>query len=214
MRTEEEQIDAIKSWWKENGKSTVLGIVVALAIVLGWRGWQDHQRNTSEMASAEYQNLLSTAAVQPGEQLSDEKRKTAEHLAAQIKQNYEGLAYGRYAALWLAKSAVEQGDLAKAQTELEWVKTISEDKSLAQVAQLRLARVLLAQDKADQALAELQGAPVEGFQASFYEVQGDVYLALGRDSDARTAYQKAKAAPKGDQRPILAIKLDDLAEGK
>ncbi|MEH6627112.1 MAG: tetratricopeptide repeat protein [Motiliproteus sp.] len=211
MRTEEEQVEAIKSWWKENGSSTVFGIVAAVAIVLGWRGWQDYQTNTAELASAEYQNLIATVVVQPGQELTEEKRKTAEHLASQLKGDYESLIYSQYAALWLAKSAVEQNDLPKAQTELEWVVAQDSDISIVNVARIRLARVLLAQDKAEQALSQLQNTPQEGFQASYYEVQGDIYLAMGRHQDARTAFNKALASPSGEQRAILAMKLDDLA---
>ncbi len=98
LRTEEEQIEAIKSWWKENGRSTVFGVVAAIAIVLGWRGWQDYETNTSELASAEYQNLLATVAVPAGQELTEEKRKTAEHLAAQLKANYDNLMYSEYAS--------------------------------------------------------------------------------------------------------------------
>ena len=44
FRTEEEQVEAIKRWWQENGKSTVLGVAIAMAAVFGWRGWNDYQR--------------------------------------------------------------------------------------------------------------------------------------------------------------------------
>ncbi len=101
--------------------------------------------------------------------------------------------------------------MAKAQAELEWVVAKNSDVALTNVARIRLARVLLAQDKAEQALSQLQTAPQEGFQASFYEAQGDIYAALGRNEDARGAYAKAQAAPGGEQRPILAMKMDDLA---
>ena len=39
LRTEEEQVEALKSWWKENGKSLIMGVVIAVAAVFGWRGW-------------------------------------------------------------------------------------------------------------------------------------------------------------------------------
>ncbi len=211
LRTEEEQVEALKNWWKENGRSTVIGVVAAVAIVLGWRGWQDYQQNTAAAASALYQNLLAAAVVQQGESLTEEKRKTAEHLAGQLKTDFESLAYARYAALWLAKSAVESGNLTRAEEELNWVLSHDPDETLAGITRLRLARVQLAMGNADQALSQLKGSPAAGFQASFYEVQGDIYQAMGREEDARQAYVKAKAAPQGEQRPLLAMKLDDLA---
>ena len=211
LRTEEEQIEVIKNWWKENGRSTVFGILAAIAIVLGWRGWQQSEQNTAEQASALYQNMQAAIVVQPGQILDEEKRKTAEHLAGQLKSDFGDLAYAQYAALWLAKSAVESGDLPLAQTELEWVLERKPMESIVRIAELRLARILLAQSKAEQALKYLNTEPAEGFQASYYEVKGDVYEAMGRMDEARRAYAKAVAAPQGGQRPILTMKLDNLA---
>lgn len=210
LRTEEEQLEALKRWWKENGRASVLGIVVAIAIVVGWRGWQDHQQNFAEQGSVLYQNLVAATAVAPGQSLSEENRKTAEHLAGRLKEEFADLAYSQYAALWLAKNAVEQNDLAVAQQELQWVLDSDPEQPLLKVTQLRLARVLLAKGEPEQALEQLQGAPAPGFETSFYEVQGDIYKAMERDAEARQAYQNALASLQADQRPLLAMKLDDL----
>ncbi|WP_083704889.1 tetratricopeptide repeat protein [Motiliproteus sp. MSK22-1] len=211
LRTEEEQIEVIKNWWKENGRSTVFGVLAAIAIVLGWRGWQQSIQNAAEQASVLYQNMQAAIVVQPGQTLDEEKRKTAEHLAGQLKTDFGDLAYAQYAALWLAKSAVETGNLSLAQTELEWVLERKPMEGIARITELRLARVLLAQDKAEEALKYLNKEPAEGFQASYYEVKGDVYEAMGRTDEAREAYTKAGSSSQGGQRPILTMKLDNLA---
>jgi predicted negative regulator of RcsB-dependent stress response len=36
IKTEEEQIAAIKNWWKENGNSLLMAVVAAIAIIFGW----------------------------------------------------------------------------------------------------------------------------------------------------------------------------------
>ena len=111
MRTEEEQVEAIKNWWKENGRSTVIGVVIAAVAVFGWRGWQDYERETAEAASALYQSLVQQSQLQPGESLSDERLKSTAYIANQLKTDYSGSTYSLYASLWLAKHAVDQGHL-------------------------------------------------------------------------------------------------------
>ncbi|MGU3844696.1 YfgM family protein, partial [Vibrio diabolicus] len=39
--TEEQQVEAIKDWWKENGKAVIIGAVVGLGGLFGWRYYQD-----------------------------------------------------------------------------------------------------------------------------------------------------------------------------
>ncbi len=211
MRTEEEQVEAIKTWWKENGRSTVVGIVIAAVAVFGWRGWQDHQRNTADNASALYQSLVEQASQQPGQTISDEQRKSATYIANQLKTEYEGSNYAQYGALWLAKLAAEQDQLDLAKTELEWVLSQKPEAAVAQVAKLRLAQVLLASEQAAAALTALGASPVVGFEAGYYELKGDVLLALGRSDEARQAYAEGLQANSDNARPLIAMKLDDLA---
>jgi len=214
LRTEEEQIEAIKGWWKENGRSTVLGVTLAVVAVFGWRTWQEHQVNQAEAASLLYQNLSATIQVQPGEALPSERRATAVHLAGQLKSEFGDSAYAQFAALWLAKAAVDAEDLATARAELQWVLDQQPEVTLAEVARQRLARVLAATGELDQALAALGAAPVAGFEADYYEIRGDILLQQGKRDEARSAYRNGLSLAGEQPRPILSIKLDDLAVGE
>ena len=89
MRTEEEQVAAIKSWWKENGKSLVLTVAVVLAGVFGWKAWQQKQANDAEAASIIYQNLVQAVAVSVQQGAADDVT-TANHLGQQLKNDYDG----------------------------------------------------------------------------------------------------------------------------
>ena len=211
MRTEEEQVEAIKNWWKENGRSTVIGVVIAAVAVFGWRGWQDYERETAEAASALYQSLVQQSQLQPGESLSDERLKSTTYIANQLKTDYSGSTYSLYASLWLAKHAVDQGHLDQARTELEWLLTQKAAASVLQVARLRLAQLLLASGQAEDALARLGDKPEAGFEAAFYEMKGDLLLALGKPDQARDAYGFGVFANADGSRPVIAMKLDDLA---
>nr|WP_210397683.1 tetratricopeptide repeat protein [Motiliproteus sediminis] len=211
MRTEEEQIEAIKNWWKENGRSTVLGVALAAVAVFGWRTYQDFEQQKAETASAIYQNLTGAIQLQPGEELPQERRATAEHLAGQLKSDFSASAYAQFAALWLAKSAVEAGELDRARQELEWVLAQQPEPEVQQVASQRLARVLAASEQYPQALAALGDAPRQGFEATFYEIKGDILLHQGDIDGARRAYRQGIDLAGEEPRPILTMKLDDLA---
>ncbi|MEH6651152.1 MAG: tetratricopeptide repeat protein [Motiliproteus sp.] len=212
MRTEEEQVEAIKSWWKENGRSTVIGVVIAVVAVFGWRGWQDHQVNTANNASALYQTLVNQASAQQGQTLSDEQRKSASFIANQLKTDYESSSYAQYAALWLAKLAAEQGQVDQAKTELNWVLQQEPEAAVAQVVNMRLAQLMLASGEAEAALKQLGNTAASGFEAGFYELRGDLLVSLGRHDEARKAYQSGLDANTDNARPLIALKLDDLTE--
>lgn len=212
LRTEEEQIEAIKRWWKENGRTTVLGVVLAVTAVVGWQSWQHFEQTKAEQSSALYQNLIAAAASQPGQPLTEENRKTAEHLASQLKADYASTVYSQYASLWLAKNAVESGDLATAKNELQWVLGQEPDASMKSAAELRLARILLEEGQLDAALAIAEASPATGFESRYQELKGDVLVAQGNTAGAHNAYEAALASvPANQQRPVLIMKRDNYA---
>ena len=130
-KTEEEQVEAIKNWWKENGKSVIGGIVLGFAIIGGWQGWQGYQRNQGEAASAHFDAMRQ--AVRSGQQakaIEDGKRLIGE---------YGGTAYASFAALELARLAYLGGEKAAAREHLQWVTESAPDPAIREVARLRLS---------------------------------------------------------------------------
>lgn len=211
-RTEEEQMDALKSWWQKNGKSTVLAIVVALAAVFGWRGWQNHQYNQAVEASAMFDQLLAAdAAVQKNGRVT----VTAETLAETIKSAYGSLTYGQFAALYKAKYAVIKGDNAAAVEELKWVIDQGPEVALKSQAEMRLAQVYFAQAEYDQALSLIEGLAGTGFSPEALELKGDILLEQGDSEAALATYQQAKQALDAQQipsqHPMLEMKINDLS---
>ena len=215
-QTEEEQIEAIKKWWAENGKSTVAGIAIAVASVFGWQGWQKQQLEAGYAASAAYQNLMQTVSESQGK-LEGENLATATHLAETLKAEHASSVYAQFAALYKAQFAVTANDLDTAESELRWVLTQKPSVELNAQARLRLARVLLAKQQYDQALAELTG-DVDGYKPLYLELQADIYLAKGDAEKARDFYQQAKqlnAVDNPGANNLLDLKLQQLtpAEG-
>jgi predicted negative regulator of RcsB-dependent stress response len=208
--TDDEQLVAMKDWWDRNGKPLVTGGLLALVVVFGWQAWQKYQTNQSQGASNLYQALLETTLTPSGE---PDAAKVAE-LSGKLKNEFGGSAYAQYASLFVAKVAVESGKLDDAAAELKLVMDKPADATLGEIARQRLARVLAAQKKVDEALKLLEGDADKAFLASREELKGDLLVQLGRAGDAHAAYEKAKAALSDDAAiGGLQLKLDDLAKG-
>lgn len=214
-RTEEEQVEAIKRWWRENGKSTVFGIALALAIVFGWKGWQGHQQTQAGEASAMFDDLLiADAAVQrDGSSLA-----TAQHLANTLTDQFSGLSYGQFAALFKAKYAVKSGDYQAAITEFEWVLAQRPSAQIKAQAEIRLAQVLYTLKEYDKALAYLSTLASTGYAAEAAELEGDVAFAQQDNAAALAAYQRARSLARAQEAPvnnaILELKINDLSAAK
>jgi predicted negative regulator of RcsB-dependent stress response len=187
-RTEDEQVEALKRWWDENGRSTIAAIIIALSAGFAWQTWKGWDERKREGASDAYQAMLQVAAG-----TSADQRREAVELAEALKENYGGSTYAQFAALHLARLAVEAGDLAEAQAQLRWVLGKADKGSdIAQVAQVRLARVLASSGEAGQALTILEQAGEGPYSASYALARGDILLQLGRDAEALQAYTEAR----------------------
>ena len=210
--SEEEQIEALKRWWAENGRSTVIAVVAALAIVFGYQGWQNYERDRGQAASALYQNMLDALEVQsPIDKPSDDKVKTARFLAQQLKNDYSSTTYATFAAFYMARLAVDEKDLKSAEQELQWALDHGIDDSLKPLAQIRMARVRLGLGKPEDALRALEGVEPGALRPTYEEVKGDIYFSMGDKEKAREAYQRAvNGLAEGENRPVLQMKLDDL----
>lgn len=192
-RTDEEQVEVLKNWWKENGTSTLISIAVALAVVFSWRTWQDSQQANVDNASFAYQELLEAVAAAETNP-DDIKIATVDFMAENLKENYSGSGYSHFAAFLKARQAVSDDDLATAEEELRWVLANKPSKELSLVAELRLAKVLYAQDKADEAMALLAREDTGAFAHAFLELKGDILVNKEDYQAAVDAYTSAELA--------------------
>jgi predicted negative regulator of RcsB-dependent stress response len=182
---EQEQLSAIKTWWRMYG-NLVTGIAVAAAVAMvGWQVWQWHQRNQAAQAAAVY------SALQEAVNANDAKK--AKEAAGALLDTHGGTAYAAMGALLSAKVQVEAGDLKTARAQLSWAADNARDPALKDLARLRLAQVMLEEKSYDEALKQIEREPVEAFAARYAEVRGDIHAAQGKRSEARAAYQAALA---------------------
>ena len=210
MKTEEEQVEALKRWWQQNGKSLILTIAVSIGGVLSWNAYQDYQVNQAEAASVYYQRLINSA---PAGLLSEANMAEVRHNSELLRTEFGSSTYAQFAALMVARVEIQTGNLAAAVAELEWVLEQQGDAEVQALATIRLAKVLGAQNLHDEALALLVDGE-DAWQLGRLETRGDLLAAQGDLDAAREAYTQASAlaVTSGVNNPLLGLKLDNLAQ--
>lgn len=200
--SEEQQVEAIKSWWQENGKSIIAGVVIGFVGLFGWRYYNSYVQQQSETSAAEYQQTM---------QLLAEQHEKGFEPVAKFIANHSNDTYGDLAALQLSAEAVKANKFELAVEQLRRVAEHGADDEFKPVAGVRLARVLLAMNKPADALKALESVTAEQYKATVAEVRGDALLASAQPDKAREAYAAALQAGKNGVNPVLQMKLDDLA---
>ena len=61
--TEEQQLEALKKWWKENATSLILGLAIGVSGLFGWRYYLDQNHMHAVMASDMYMQLVQSAST-------------------------------------------------------------------------------------------------------------------------------------------------------
>jgi predicted negative regulator of RcsB-dependent stress response len=201
--SDDEQAEALKRWWSENGKSVIGGIVLGLVLVFGWRGWNEHQQNQAEQASAEYDRLL--VSLQGGDIAA------AKIQAEKISGEYSSTAYDFFAAMNLAKTLVDADDLAGAKLQLEFAVANADDEGLKQLAQSRLARVLVAMNDTRAARSVAANLAQSVFAGDAAAVEGDILRADGNNAAAADAYRKA-LENNATNRRMIEMKLNEVKQ--
>ena len=203
--TEEQQVEAIKRFFREHGLSMVAGIVIGLGGLYGFRFYQAKQLEAQQAQSAAYAVLVDKAAAEGADKkawLVDAQKFIADHKDS----NYSHLT-----ALMAAKEAVVLKDYAVAELQLSAVAASSKVPEVVAVAQLRLARVQAEQAKYKEALATLAATMPAAFAAQQNELKGDVLLKSGDETAALSAYKAAQAVTEVGKNPLLDVKLNELA---
>ncbi|PWK54235.1 YfgM family protein [Pleionea mediterranea] len=202
--TEEEQIKALKDWWSENGTSIIVGVVIGVGGFFGYNWWKSENIAKQQQGSNEYQTFTQIDAANEQESFIS--------AANQIKADYADSGYAILAALHLAKKQVDNNDYAAAEKELNWVVTQTEGHDLQPLMKIRLARVLNAQQKYQQAETLLTSITAESYAGLKQQVLGDTYLLMGDKVKARSAYATAKESTESYiAKNELEMLVNDLA---
>ncbi|WP_440874562.1 YfgM family protein [Thalassotalea sp. PLHSN55] len=201
-QTEEQQVDAIKSYWKENGNTIIAGIVIGLGSFIGYNKYQDYNAEQEVKVAESFQAVMESAGT-------DEQAFTS--AANQFISENSDSSYASLTALALAKQAATSQDWAEVEKQLTVAVSKATDSGIKAIATMRLARVQVQQEQYDNALATLSAQLPASFTAAAEEIKGDVYFKQGKNDLARNAYQAAIDANGVAANPSLQMKLDDLA---
>jgi len=205
---EQEQIETLKAWWKDNANWVLGMVLVAVIATGGWRGWQYYQHKQVNESATLYQQFV--------EQIASNDTKRVNDAAAALMDKYSGTAYASHAALIAAQVNELGKDTLRAKTQLQWVIEHASEDALKNVAGLRLATVLL--DEKDYAGASklLDAKHPASFDGLYADMKGDVLNAQGKSVEARAAYQQAydKLDVKSQYRNLVQMKLDAMGVTK
>lgn len=200
-----EQGEIVKKWLQQNGSAIVMGLVLAFGGLFGFKQWQIWQDTKGEKSYAEFE-LMNT-------QLTDGQLDSAMDNYQILKDDYAKTPYASMAALQMARARIESKQPELALNHLRYVMESGRPEGLKLVARERLARLLLDQEQAEEALTTINGvADLSGYEARYAETRGDILVVLGRKDEAIEAYQKALELLEeglGD-RYLLVLKLESL----
>lgn len=201
---EQEQVEALKQWWKNNGTSLIVIIVLAIVFSFAFRYWQQYRYKHEIQASLVYDKLMMTV-VQDDMTLFNQQ-------ADILKKDYRHTPYATFAELFAAKKAAAAGNYEAAKQTLTSVMNHAPEDYLRQIARLRLAKILLFQNKASEVISVLSTVDDNAYVAAIELLKGDSYKALNRLNLARAAYTRAIAEiPADDTMMVLAkMKLNQL----
>ena len=198
---EEQEINQLKDWWKENGKTIIVAFILGVGGMFGWRYWQAHQAEQIAQASAQYDALIYSAQ-------QDEQAKKAN--IEQFVQANSKTAYAVFALLDEAKKATEKQDFAAAEVNLNQALTQSQDEVLTSIVALRLSSVQFQLGQLDNALTTLNQVKGESFNARKAILTGDIQVAKGDKVSAKNSFEQAQQSGSQLEQQMAKMKLNNL----
>lgn len=205
FRDEHEQVEALKRFWRENGKSIIAGVIIGLGVMFGWQAWVKTGNMKAEAASMEYMGMIDS--------MTQGSTEIAIEHGGRIVGQYPDTTYAALASLGLAKMKLESGDMVAARAHLKWVIANTNNDAIKDVARLRLSQLLLSEGEHDQAIKLLDEVRQQGFASMRHELLGDIYAVQDNYDKAREAYASALKNiddTAGGRTNLIKMKLDDL----
>ncbi len=203
--SDDEKAEAIKQWWRDNGRTVVFAAIISALAVFAGRYWIVYQKQMSEQAAQTYHQVLNL--------LSEEKNTEADTYTQKLLSDFTTTPYSVFAAFDMASVYATTGDQNTAVTYLEWIVENAELTGHKQLAMLRLANLLASEGRLDDALAKIEQSDSAAFASLFAELKGDIFVKQTKLNQAKTAYLDAIAEVSASEPRfmLLKMKLDDLS---
>lgn len=200
---EQDQLDALKTWWKTYGNMISTAVVIVAVVFSGYKAWEFYQRQQSLQASAKYDALT---------HLSESDLKQIKAISGELMDKYASTPYAARAAIAAAKANYTAKDTKSAKAQLEWAVAHAKEDAVRAVALLQLAALQVSDKEYDLALKTLAEKHDPAFDGLFADLKGDVLLAKGNKPEAKLAYQDAltKLDAQGRYHRYTEYKLEAL----
>ena len=207
LQSEKEQLEEMRAWWAEYGKMVIGGIVIGIAALNGFNQYNASTLETQIEASERFETLVGHVV--------DGDVDAAKFVADDLAANYSDTTYAAQSKLALARLYMDQNRDEDAAETLRQLLAMSADENLQSIGRLRLASVLLYQEKAEEVVTLLEDFDSPAFAGLTDESLGDAYTALGEYEKAADAYNRALADPSpvpSVDRALVQMKLADLPQ--
>ncbi|MBS0286172.1 MAG: tetratricopeptide repeat protein [Proteobacteria bacterium] len=202
--TEEQQVEAIKKWFNKYGNMLSWVVIVVSLTASGIMYWRHHQQVLEDAASDQYLALL--------EGVEKKDKATIDSKAQVLLAEYASSPYASLASFVLANESVDENKFDIAEKHLQWVMSHSKQANFQAIATIRLMRLLISQNKLDEALKLYNDKNMGPYLTLIAELKGDILVKQKKLDAAKTAYELAlNAAPEeGMHGPLLKMKMQEL----
>jgi predicted negative regulator of RcsB-dependent stress response len=205
---EQEQVDALKAWWKDNGKWLITLLVVAVVGFAGMQYWKKYQAGQAAEAATLYGEVMKQVATNDPKRIND--------AVTALVDRFGSTAYAPRAQLLAVQVNLQARDVARAKSQLQWVIDHASESGLQDTARLKYASLLLDEKDYAGAMKLLDATHPEAFVGLYADLKGDVLNAQGKTEEARAAYKMAyeKTDPSSMYRNLIQMKLEALGGAK
>ncbi len=206
FETQDQQVEAVKTWLKENFSSIILGLSLGVLVLVGWNYYTGHRNSHTIKASNLYMTAAQLIAINGvNEEVID--------INNQLNNDYEDTPYAAITSLLMASKEYEKGDVSDAIEQLKWAAKHATTDEIKQISVLRLSRILIEKKQYDKAMSYLNKKHASSFDAFYKELKGDIYVAKGQLSAARKAYDKAISLSANPGK-LLMLKRENLGDNQ
>ena len=174
--------EKVVSWFEENYKSLILGVLIGLSVLFGYKSYLSSQNSTQLELSRQFD--LAVTSYQKG--------STSEILSfskLNMLDNSENI-YTSLANLYSAKIMYLENKFDQSYLFLDHIILNSDDNEIVNIAKYRKAKILIEEMKYDQA-HNLLGNDPDNYQ--HIELKGDLYYLQNNDDEALRYYNKVLA---------------------
>ena len=180
LTDDHEREQVVRKWWHENRKPIALGIVIALAGLIGFRQYQAYTLEKAQQQAYALYQMQYKLSVSP--------QNIEKDAAAYLKEHED--IYGALLALDLAAYESSKDQFEQALEHAEFA-VKNGGKLVTPAASLSKARIQAQLKQYDDAVKTLDGINSDAYAVEKAEIKGDVLLAKGDREGARNAYREA-----------------------